>query len=574
MKDYLPIIEDLYKKDIIRNKLKELKINCFRSFEKETIINFDFPLTVFIGINGSGKTTALKLLKTLQPHRTPDDYFFETVFDKEIKEEYSFSYTYDNKTVVNIKKKHFGWILTDGYSGFKSNKDVKEYLNNNNFKKPKIALNDIQFKTLIGAFDKNIFFDNSAKSLNREQKNDYAVRTARKIKQSIETNSGKTKKKKKVEEFSKAELEDLNYILGKSYENIKIIEHKYYNGTWGITILFNEGKEYSEANAGSGEFIIANVINKINKTPKKSLLLLDEPELSLHPGAQKRFMQFIFKKIVDKKLQVIISTHSPEIIKKLPNKCIKNFIINSNNKFQIEQNVDSLRAFNNIEYSVDRKNIIVEDILAKNILLHILEEEKYENIFEINYYPGGAESIKTLLVTTFSKVDISNRYIIFDGDKYMKDVVDFSEVLETNKTFKFYKRELKEVTNVNYSTIKWGVDGNRGKSNKTQKIALIKKYLNFYRSNVFFLPGEIPEDIIFDIEYVKQVFSHLDLSMLDDINNSKEKFHKISELSGMKIKDLYGLFISYFVKEKKNTYKYKRIKLNLDKILGKEVALL
>ncbi|WP_396631538.1 AAA family ATPase, partial [Lysinibacillus sp. D4B1_S16] len=39
-------------------------------------------------------------------------------------------------------------------------------------------------------------------------------------------------------------------------------------------------------------------------------MLLDEPEVSLHPGAQARIKYLILELIKKKKIQVIISTHS------------------------------------------------------------------------------------------------------------------------------------------------------------------------------------------------------------------------------------------------------------------------
>ena len=41
------------------------------------------------------------------------------------------------------------------------------------------------------------------------------------------------------------------------------------------------------------------------------LLLLDEPETSLHPGAQVKLQRYILDQIKKKHLQVVISTHAP-----------------------------------------------------------------------------------------------------------------------------------------------------------------------------------------------------------------------------------------------------------------------
>ena len=62
-----------------------------------------------------------------------------------------------------------------------------------------------------------------------------------------------------------------------------------------------EGNVFCEYNAGSGEFLVANIIDQILCAKKESVVLIDEPEVSLHPGAQKRLLKVILKSIIDKK---------------------------------------------------------------------------------------------------------------------------------------------------------------------------------------------------------------------------------------------------------------------------------
>lgn len=44
------------------------------------------------------------------------------------------------------------------------------------------------------------------------------------------------------------------------------------------------------------------------------MILIDEPELSLHVAWQKKFIDDLFNIIKNKKINVIIATHSPYII--------------------------------------------------------------------------------------------------------------------------------------------------------------------------------------------------------------------------------------------------------------------
>ena len=52
----------------------------------------------------------------------------------------------------------------------------------------------------------------------------------------------------------------------------------------------------------------------IFRTGEGSIILIDEPEISLHINWQEKYIDNIEKALADKKCQVIISTHSPDII--------------------------------------------------------------------------------------------------------------------------------------------------------------------------------------------------------------------------------------------------------------------
>ena len=63
---------------------------------------------------------------------------------------------------------------------------------------------------------------------------------------------------------------------------------------------------------------------------KQTIVLIDEPELHLHPKIQSRFLQFLLK--ASKDIQVILTSHSPLLIKQLEqNKNTKVFIMTKDN---------------------------------------------------------------------------------------------------------------------------------------------------------------------------------------------------------------------------------------------------
>ena len=75
------------------------------------------------------------------------------------------------------------------------------------------------------------------------------------------------------------------------------------------------GKQISLSQLSSGEKQEIILFYKlIFETPENTLLLIDEPEISLHIAWQKKFMDDLYKIIKFKKLNVIVATHSPQII--------------------------------------------------------------------------------------------------------------------------------------------------------------------------------------------------------------------------------------------------------------------
>src|SRR5262249_41642775 len=114
-------------------------------------------------------------------------------------------------------------------------------------------------------------------------------------------------------------------ILEREYDSIRIIRHRFFNEE-GYTVLLREPHlTYSEAFAGSGQFAVTVLVHRVTEAPERSLVLLDEPEVSLHPGAQRGLMAFIREQAKLQGHQFVLSTHAPEIIRDLPDEAIKVF---------------------------------------------------------------------------------------------------------------------------------------------------------------------------------------------------------------------------------------------------------
>ena len=84
---------------------------------------------------------------------------------------------------------------------------------------------------------------------------------------------------------------------------------------YGIQIIDEKKKVLKLSDLSSGEQQeIVLFYELIFETPNNSLLLIDEPEISLHIIWQKIFMDDLQKVVKIKNLKVIVATHSPQII--------------------------------------------------------------------------------------------------------------------------------------------------------------------------------------------------------------------------------------------------------------------
>lgn len=129
-------------------------------------------------------------------------------------------------------------------------------------------------------------------------------------------------------------------------------------------------------------------------------------------------------------------------------------------------------------------------------------------------------------------------------------------ILEKDKTLSFYRECFQQVVGIRSSTMDWGLDANpeEGRLNEEQEIEQISTYLNFYRTNVCFLPKVIPEDIVYDEEYLKKICGAQLFPNLADARDSKEKLFRIANALSLPIGGIEQLLITQFIIKKGEDY--------------------
>jgi predicted ATPase len=531
------ILQQLRATKIHKKYIEHIRFPFFRNLELDTKITFDFPITFLVGKNGGGKSSTLQSLYGCPKGYSLGDYWFSTELDpiQEFDKNRN-CFIYGFKDGININEVIKQRIHRQGNPDYwETAKPIVGYGMTNKTRFSPIDKNVIylDFRSELSAFDKFFHFLNYS-SQTHKTKQDFLRFYSNKLKDAFDNNTiisyyRPNRNKAKIT-LTKPETKIVSDILRKEFETIEIIEHNLFKD-WGISIrLKQKNINYSEAFAGSGETAIVILVHKIFNAPEESLILLDEPETSLHSGAQKRLMSFLLEQCIKKKHQIVISTHSPFLIENMPDQSIKVFsTLTSNGKFIINNNRSYKEAFHELEIeNTNRKIILVEDKTAKVLLDKVLNKlgKATQDIFEIKYLPGGADDINQRLTTI---MEISNNtYVLFDGDqKKLPSPIDLNTIpLNEQDTSIKLKALIRTQTGCE---IKFHLDGgNQSKDLKEQQtIDLSKKYLEFYKKNVFYLPLLIPEEIIWDEEFAKKLLNLLHpnkdiLVITQKSNNSKD----------------------------------------------------
>lgn len=512
----------------------------FKNIEKDQKITFDFPFTVFTGLNGSGKSSALHALYGAPFGKSTSDFWFSTNVDPisdESGDPNCFIYGYNGPNFVEVLKQRTG--LAKGGDYWEPQAPAKKYNMIGAGKKKrtppiKKEVRYIDFREQLSAFDKYFYFGKFNSTTTLKSKQDVLRKYSQYIKNNIENTGTKSFYRRQIAKNIKLNPTELNAvcsILGKNYSECHILFHDFY-GSDGVTIYFvTNNLKYSEAYAGRGEFAVVKLVHEVLNAPNNSLVILDEPEVSLHPGAQEALKLFLLRQTLIKKLQIVISTHSAKFVELLPDNAIKLFYSNSNSKFCVKNSCNYIEAFQNIGLEItenDKSIIIVEDITAQLLLSNILKDlgNEYELMFTVKYFPGGAEQMYKN-AAGYSEENETHKFILLDGDKRKPILNPSTFTIEQSSDFGFIEEKLIEVTGISFRNLGFRIDGGQSGGNVAQKISSSIQYLTFLKSNLEYLPKEIPEEIIWDEEFVTNLLGILNKQVpvfSDDIKTNIKEF--------------------------------------------------
>ena len=402
--------------------IKELSIVGFRGFGEEQTIPFALPdgnvegsgLTIMTGANNAGKTTIIESIRAFNNGEPPTfsegkrnakaDYRVKLCLTDEEDKEYTIE-TVSNggsSTKRNNNKNHSFYIVQSRRAiDFEFN---KHKTSRDNYISTSLGIQNQRTSTLSN-FTYRIF--------------------------QIED---------KHEQFDPI----LRKILGKDFK--WTIEQRD-SGNYYIK-YYNDGSSHSAEGLGDGIWSVFTICAALFDAPENSTVLIDEPELSVHPALQKRLMDLLIEQ--SKHIQIIISTHSPYFINwraigngagllrvvKEQTDC-KCYELKENSRSKIKgilsdlNNPHTLGIDANEIFFLEDRIILVEgqeDVVIYNKISRDIGKEINGTFF--GWGVGGAPKMPVFL-TMLNELGYKKVTAIFDGDKK-------SEAEEAKKMFPNY----------------------------------------------------------------------------------------------------------------------------------------
>lgn len=528
MYDRTRLIEQIKSKmsaNLFEKRISSIRFPLYRNLLPNTKITFDFPLTVFVGLNGHGKSSTLQALYGCPQGYSVGKYWFSSKVDP-IEESpqgpQCFIYDYPSSTTEVLKQRTH---RAKNPNYWETSRPLKKYgmktlPDKSRDSGIKMDVLYLDFRSILPAFDKYFYFEKPKKRETAQYINDRSRMLHKALTDGKIYRLRGTELNKNPRVLSEEVVDICSKILGKTYSEIKIIDHKFYK-SWGFTIYFSEKHGYSEAVAGSGESAVVLLVDYVLNASENTLILLDEPEVSLHPGAQSKMLDFLLKQTLEKNHQIILSTHSHSFVDGLPDNAIKVFKSDpGSSKFIIEPEVPSGLAFYELgAVSPSHKKIIVEDRLAKSLICKVLENEfgaHITDLISVDYQLGGATYMKKSMTQYFSYPE-QKVFFILDGDQKIVDSTNPETLTaEQCKDSAFLKEK-----------IQLQMGQSLGLPTEGENVANTQvRFLKFWYDRVSYLPLETPEDILWDIEFARAQLRLLYLNE-DDIESCISSYEKL-----------------------------------------------
>ncbi len=364
--------------------LQMAKIEGLRGWTGQSV-EFNFPVVALVGENGSGKSTLMKAAACAYDNKDKDKRFYPSSFFVDTH--------WDTIEKVTIEFRIKRGTNVDTY---RITKPTKRWRVPQNAPKRDVYLLDI------------------ARTLPLDASAGYA-KIARSAAAEVESS-----------EIDDTFRERLSHVLGRKYRKARFatsdVDKKRMVG-----VLEREWGELSQFHQGAGEDATLDLFRTLQGLPNHSLLLVDEVEASLHPRAQRRLVRFLLWLARQRRIQVILSTHSPFVLEELPQEA-RILLLPGPQGLSVVYGISADFAMSRLDDEVHPEvHVFVEDRDAEILLREILasSEETSPLLSRIAISPVGPVNVVSMLGELGRNGKLPYKSIaVLDGDYKHNDCLN------------------------------------------------------------------------------------------------------------------------------------------------------
>lgn len=359
--------------DILKEKefpffLRNVKLENFRHIPSLEI-EFKNPISIITGTNRSGKTTVLMSLACSHLNflrRNPKNGNLErntwsslmklTAHDKQTQD-WTYYITYKRGGKIDKPRRGQRKALTNKWNGIGK-------------KESQFDFRDVVFIDLDRVIPARFFTD---KLFNEAKKGVLGKISESNI--------------DKIEQY-------LSYVLE---ENFKLSSLAKVNDK--DVFKYKNEHEYSSFNTATGEDVLTRIIIDIVEAKEKSLILIDEIEMGLHPKIQRRLMDVIRNVSRNDSKQFIVTSHSSTI---LDSSTLSSRIFiekNNKNEYRAIQNISVNAALS----KMDSKSFPLVDLFCEDNEAKKIVEKGIKNVGEIYNIYNFKELLNVISVGSSDK---------------------------------------------------------------------------------------------------------------------------------------------------------------------------
>lgn len=175
--------------------------------------------------------------------------------------------------------------------------------------------------------------------------------------------------------FTPELLTSISSVLGSTYDEGRMNTVGLAQGAWeeNLPQVRRGGYTYGEAHMGAGEQKVIRLLQALEAVPQRSLILLEEPEITLHPDAQRGLAWYLMSLSFRMGHQIVIATHSTELFETLPQQA-RLLLVRRPQGIDVVPRAPQLAAARELSgiALANKVLILVEDVVGKMFLEEIL----------------------------------------------------------------------------------------------------------------------------------------------------------------------------------------------------------